>query len=58
MNSPTSKKGIPNPSVYEKSRKKAVEGLVTASVNTAPKTAPTQGVHPTANAAPKTNEVT
>ena len=57
-NNPTSKKGKPNPREYVSSNKKLIPGLETAKANTDPKTAPTQGVHPTANAAPKTKEVT
>ena len=57
MNKPVNKKGIPNPREYENNKRNAVDGCVTAKANTAPRTAPTQGVHPTAKAAPKKNEV-
>ena len=57
MKRPTKRKGRLNPNEYAKRRKKAVVGCVIARVKTAPRIAPTQGLHPTANAAPKTKEV-
>ena len=57
VNKPTNRKGIPKPNEYANIRKNAVPGWVTAKLRTAPRTAPTQGVQPTANAAPKMKEV-
>ena len=56
MNRPTSRKGIPNPVEYERSKKNAISGLVAAKVKIAPKIAPIHGVQPIANAAPNKNE--
>ena len=57
MNRPTRRKGIPRPREYDKSKKNALVGCVIAKVKIAPRIAPTQGVQPTAKAAPKTKEV-
>ena len=56
-NSPTNKNGSPNPSEYVNNKIKLKPGLDIANAKTDPNTAPTQGVHPTANAAPNTNDV-
>jgi len=58
VNKPTSKNGIPNPSAYDINKTNPKLGFVTAKANTLPRIALTQGVHPTANAAPNTNDVT
>ena len=57
VNAPTSRKGMPSPREYANIRKKALVGWVIARVRIAPKMAPTQGVQPTANAAPNIKEV-
>ena len=57
VKAPTIKNGIPSPSPYVNNRAKALLGVVNAKVKIAPSIAPTQGVHPTANVAPKINEV-
>lgn len=57
-NTPTIKNGIPIPSVYARRRKNALAGEVEARTRIAPSAAPTQGLHPTAKAAPNTKEVT
>ena len=56
-NKPTIKNGEASPKEYEKSKTKAEPGAVAAKPKIAPRTAPTQGVHPTAKAAPKTKAV-
>ena len=54
---PVIRNGMPNPNEYASSELYAAPGAVAASVNILPKIGPTQGVHPAANAAPKTNDV-
>ena len=54
---PTRRNGIPKPKVYAKRRRNALDDDVVASAKIAPRAADTHGVHPTANAAPNTNEV-
>jgi hypothetical protein len=54
---PVIKKGIPSPMAYASSELYAAPGAVAAKVNVLPKIGPTQGVHPAANAAPKTKDV-
>lgn len=58
VNAPTTRNGAPRPIEYARSKVNAAPGCVAASPNTAPKAAPTQGVHPAAKAAPKRKEVT
>jgi hypothetical protein len=56
-NKPVNKKGMPRPIEYENSSPKAMPGDANARVSMLPNTAPTHGVHPAANAIPKTNDV-
>ena len=55
-NTPIKTKGIPKPSEYTSKRLNATDGVVAASVSMVPRIGPTHGVHPAANANPKTNE--
>ena len=48
--------GMPNPKEYARSKLNEMLGDVAASVKIAPKIGPTHGVHPPANARPKTND--
>ena len=57
MNTPNNKNGNPKPSEYASNNANAIPGVEIASANTPPKITPTHGVHPTAKAAPKMNEV-
>ena len=55
MNIPIIMNGMPIPAEYANSRLNASPGVVAASVIIEPKTGPTHGVQPAANARPKTN---
>ena len=56
-NTPISMKGIPSPSEYASKRLKETDGVVAARVSIVPSIGPTHGVHPTANASPKINDI-
>ena len=56
-NIPIKINGIPNPSEYASNKLNEIEGVVAAKVRIVPSMGPTQGVHPTANANPNTNDI-
>ncbi len=56
-NTPISTNGIPSPNEYASKRLKETDGVVAAKVSMVPNIGPTHGVHPTANASPKTNDI-
>ena len=58
MKRPAKRKGTLKPKEYDNRRKKEVAGLTAARVRIAPRIAPTHGLRPAANVAPKTKEVT
>jgi len=49
--------GIPSPKEYASSKLNEIDGVVAAKVRIVPSMGPTQGVHPTANANPNTNDI-
>ena len=49
--------GIPKPIEYANSKLNDIDGVVAANVSIVPNIGPTQGVHPTANAKPNTNDI-
>ena len=55
-NTPIKINGIPRPNEYANKRLNAREGVVAARVRIVPRMGPTQGVHPAANASPKTKD--
>ena len=57
INNPKSRNGNPKPNEYANNKRKDNAGCAIARAKTPPKITPTQGVHPTAKAAPKINEV-
>lgn len=57
VKNPTNKNGMPRPIAYDNNNMNADPGCETARANTLPSIAPTHGLHPTANAAPNTNDV-
>ncbi len=56
-NVPIRMNGIPKPNEYASNSVNESEGVVAANVSIVPSIGPTHGVHPAANAKPKTNDI-
>jgi hypothetical protein len=54
---PIKMNGIPSPNEYANNKLNEIDGVVAAKVRIVPNMGPTQGVHPTANAKPNTNDM-